>query len=90
MEAEKVQEVIQLYRREFEATGVGKTKYPHGKSLDQSSHSLEHCHAMLDDMDEFLKEGRTDKVFRWLGFIQGVLWAQGLYSLTELTGHNRP
>jgi len=30
------------------------------------------------------------EVYRWLGFIQGVLWASKAYTLAELKDHNRP
>lgn len=29
------------------------------------------------------------KVMRWLGFLQGVLWARGFFTLEELKGHSR-
>lgn len=29
------------------------------------------------------------KAFRWLGFMQGVLWSQGVFSLEQLKEHNR-
>jgi hypothetical protein len=44
---------------------------------------------MLDKMEGFISENRMDKVFRWLGFLQGFLWSQKIYTLAELTGHNR-
>ena len=44
---------------------------------------------MLDKMEIFIKEGRMDKVYRWLGFIQGVLWSQRIYTLADLMNHNR-
>jgi hypothetical protein len=31
---------------------------------------------------------KTEKAMRWLGFIQGVLWANRLYSIDELKDHN--
>lgn len=30
-----------------------------------------------------------EKLMRWLGFIQGVQWALGMYSIAELKTHNR-
>lgn len=90
MTKEKVEQVIATYRRKFEEMGVGKVSYTHDDFLDSPEHGLEHCHAMLDKMEVFIEENRIDKVFRWLGFIQGVLWSQGIYTLTELTGHNLP
>ena len=31
-----------------------------------------------------------DKVMRWLGFVQGVLWHADFYTLDELKGHSHP
>ncbi|MEK7519908.1 MAG: hypothetical protein AAB581_01530, partial [Patescibacteria group bacterium] len=52
--------------------------------------SLAHCHSMLDKMVGFVHEGRMEKAFRWLGFIQGVLWTNRVYTLSDLKNHNRP
>jgi len=76
MTREKVKQVIARYRGKFEKLGVVKANYPHEKILDSPGHALEHCHGMLEEMEEFLEQGRMDKVYRWLGFIQGVLWAE--------------
>lgn len=38
------------------------------------------------DMDT--RKGR-DKAMRWLGWLQGVLWAQGTYSVKQLASHNK-
>lgn len=89
MEAEKVQQVIRIYRETFENMGVEKVEHPHEARLTCAAASLEHCHSMLDKMEGFIKEDRMDKVYRWLGFIQGVLWSQGIYTLHNLTHHNR-
>lgn len=35
------------------------------------------------------KENDIEKANRWLGFIQGVLWAAGDYSISDLREHNR-
>lgn len=89
MNPEKVQQVISTYRQKFEELGIGKKDYPHEDLLDAPEQGLEHCHGMLDKMEGFLSENRMDKVFRWLGFLQGFLWSQRMYTLTDLTNHNR-
>ena len=43
---------------------------------------------MIPRMQVFVKEGRTEKFMRWVGFIQGVLWILGVYTLEDLMGHN--
>lgn len=90
MTPEKVIEVIETYRQLFVERNIDKIDYPHDELLDGETHGLEHCHGMLDKMVEFVHEGKTEKVFRWLGFVQGVLWASRIYPLTDLKNHNRP
>lgn len=50
----------------------------------------QHILWMLDEIVEFARHRRLDKAFRWLGFVQGWLWARGLYSIDELKRHNMP
>lgn len=105
MTKEKVLEVIRVYRKEFERRDIPKIEFPHDQFLDVdpsyqgngaffasvlSKFGLAHCHQMLDKMEQFVREDRMDKVFRWLGFIQGVLWRSGVYNLDSLKNHSRP
>jgi len=90
MTPEKVLEVIEVYRQLFLKRGIGKIDYPHDEILDQAEVGLEHCHGMLDQMIEFVHKGKIEKAFRWLGFVQGVLWTNGIYTLSQLRDHNRP
>lgn len=90
MTPEKVLEVIETYRRLFVERNIGKSDYPHDELLGGEVHGLEHCHGMLDKMVEFIREGRMEKTFRWLGFVQGILWAFRVFPLTDLKNHNRP
>ena len=90
MDTDKVLEVIKIYREHFEAQGISKIDYPHGFRLDHQGNALAHCHGMLDQMEEFVAQGRMDKVFRWLGFVQGCLWSARVYTLESLKNHNRP
>lgn len=82
--------VIETYRELFVERNIRKIDYPHDDLLGGEVHGLEHCHGMLDNMMEFVRGGRMEKAFRWLGFIQGVLWATQVYSLTDLKNQNRP
>lgn len=89
MKGGKVQQSITIYRRKFEELGVGKADYPREELLDSPERGLEHCHAMLDKMEGFIREDRIDKVLRWLGFVQGCLWSQRINTIAELASHNR-
>ena len=49
-----------------------------------------HLQSMIPKAIAFFQEGRREKGFRWLGFLQGALWAEGIYTIDELKEHNRP
>lgn len=92
MTADKVRKVIEEYYRKLESMGITESKdYPHDDYMKDyfAMPALYHCRSMLDKMEEFIKAGRMDKVMRWLGFIQGVLWVNRVYTLEELKNHNK-
>ena len=90
MNARKVREVLVIYRTKFEELGILLRKLPHNELLKTDNDYLAHCYGMLDEMEVFMQEGRMEKVFRWLGFIQGCLYTTGVYTLEEMQNHNRP
>ncbi len=52
--------------------------------------SLAHALWMLPEMKEFVLKGRIDKAFRWLGFLQGILWVTGVMSIDDSRRANMP
>lgn len=89
MTAEKLREVISAYRAQFEQMEIAAVPYPNEEFLDTPEHGFQHCHGMLDQMEQFIAEGRTEKAYGWLCFIQGLLWRDRIYTLGELRNHNR-
>jgi hypothetical protein len=50
---------------------------------------LKHVLSMLPKARRFFYDGEYDKGNRWLGFIQGVLWMEGIYTIDAMRRHNR-
>ena len=90
MNADKVREAIAIYKKKFEELGVSKQRFTYNELPQSDNDFLAHLHGMLDEMEIFIQEGRMEKVFRWLGFIQGCLWRIGVYTVQEMKNHNRP
>ena len=61
-----------------------------GRSFSDGVVILKHCRYMVNEILSFLEQNRIEKALRWLGFLQGCLWATGVFSLDELKGHNKP
>ncbi len=51
--------------------------------------SLLHVLWMCLEIEKLLQEGKRDKAERWLCFIQGVLWMNGICSIDEMRDDNR-
>lgn len=50
---------------------------------------LRHALWMIHQAREFAA-GNPEKAHRWLGFVQGVIWATGLATIEEMKEDNRP
>ncbi len=50
-----------------------------------------HAHAkwMLDKIEEFVAEDELGKANRWLGFVQGIFYSFGTYTINQMRDHNR-
>lgn len=46
------------------------------------------CRMLSDPTNMDLDDGQ--KIHRWLGFIQGVFFTDGIFSIQEMKEHNRP
>lgn len=90
MNKSKVMKVLIAYNNFFRNKGLKEIDYPHDKLLKSKEDGLSHCSGMIGKIFTFMEENKMRKTFRWLGFIQGVLWALGFYTLDELMNHSRP
>lgn len=55
---------------------------------------LAHCRWMCGRIramltQEVVLEADVQKANRWLGFVQGVLWSEGVLTIAEMRDHNR-
>lgn len=82
MTPEKVKEVIEMYEKKTAELCVS--------SIQPASDVISHIYKMCPKVKVFLDEGRIEKAMRWLGFIQGALWVEGVYDIEEMKDHNRP
>ena len=90
MTPEKVLEVIEIYKNKLQELGVNSDRLSGNEIPTTRNGFLGHCRAMLDVTELLIKDNRMEKAFRWLGFVQGVFWVLGLYTIEEMKNHNRP
>lgn len=89
MKRKQIQNVINKYRAKLQKANLRPAQFPSEHLATDWHLQIKHCMWMLDRMEELLKEDRLEKVNRWLGFVQGVLWTQSIYSIENLKEDNR-
>jgi hypothetical protein len=93
MTSEKLIQVFTFYRQELAGRGISPEQledyHSTGTELEADA-SLYHLAYMCDEAIVLVRDGRQEKAFRWLGFIQGVLFSEGIFTLDDLKNHSRP
>jgi hypothetical protein len=99
MTKEQVRSVVKRYRAYLSLAG----DQPELANFDlppTRGEAVRHMLNMCDGMDGMLdkvvdppcftaeSEEAWQKVHRWVGFMQGVLWAHGSFSMNEMREHN--
>lgn len=59
------------------------------RSYEVSS-GLHHVKWMIEEILDNHEDWDARKINRWMGFIQGVLWSNGLFTITELHALRHP
>lgn len=93
MQKEKMIEVFEGYQELFADKGIKAHQCPDYDKLASKLGEqavLGHLAYMAETAIGFVQEGRIEKANRWLGFIQGVLFASNNFAINSLCKHNRP
>ena len=105
MNSEKGREIVERYREALIHHGTCEGPYDEAPSdevaLLHAHGMLDKMDGFLDRVEEedcyrddlFYNDSdrvkQWDKFNRWLGFVQGVFWMYGTYTLDEMKEHNR-
>lgn len=91
MTDEQVKQVVIEYQARLTREGhlPSKIDFDRTTAAFPKSRQLEHVNWMCAEILAALAAGEREKAMRWLGFTQGVLWAQGVYAVNEMREQNR-
>jgi hypothetical protein len=86
---EKIQALMQLYDNTLTRENISRSKVENTATSEEQR--LMHARWMLDEMQQNAVKGEwsSEKVNRWLGFIQGVLWSSNLFGILALRDQTR-
>ncbi len=91
MTDEQVKQVVVAYQARLSKEGYQPVQIDFNRTTSDfpRSRQLEHVAWMCSEIQRALDAGEREQAMRWLGFTQGVLWAQGVYAVNELREQNR-
>jgi hypothetical protein len=85
MKKEQILEVCQMYDELLECEGF-VIKH---RDKNVNDYDMNHIRWMVSEIVRMVEiPCKLEKVNRWIGFVQGVLWIRGYYSIDEMKGHN--
>ena len=97
MTTERLKLVLQFYRAHFDKQypKIGSNQLINIKSQYRedclsTNDLISHFKFMCQEAQLFADRGQVDKAMRWLGFLQGVLWKSGEFTLDDLKKHSMP
>lgn len=94
MTGEKIKEVLELYAgvliaRKWPAPG-GPPRGARCEETYDRARWFDHCLWMCRRAaDVLLPGGDRDKAMRWMCFVQGVLYAENVFTIDDLRAHSR-
>lgn len=86
MTKEQVLQAVRQYRTYLSLAG-DQPKQANFDLPPTRGEAIRHLLSMCDQIETFMEED-VEKAMRWLGFMQGVLWLNGSFTLNELRRHN--
>jgi len=89
MTGDQIVAATDRYDRELEKEEIPVAEHPHDIVCMMRRAALAHLRTMFPKMVQFVSEDKIEKAMRWLGFVQGVLWVCGVYTLDQLKADNR-
>lgn len=88
MTDKKINKVLDLYEARLKQIATAGPDAVSDAGIN--ANDMKHVRDMIPKMRKFLEQGRREKTFRWLGFMQGVFFSNGIYTVEAMANHNRP
>lgn len=80
---------LEFYAKKLIAKGAVARRGPTSGVLPTGMQALDHALWMCQESKQHIADGKIVKVMRWFGFIQGVMWMTGQFTIHEMKEHNR-
>ena len=85
--------ILAIYEVTLHERGVHEKSHALGTLHTHPERALGHCLHMIKETKDLLQgdePGGVERGLISLGFIQGILWSNNIYTIIELAGHGKP
>lgn len=93
MTPSQVRYAVVKYAGRLSAMGASPSRAPHDRTSLGVAARLCHALWMCNEIERMYAAGEleenTEKVMRWLGFVQGCLWSADVYTVDDMKDDNR-
>ncbi|MFA6430035.1 MAG: hypothetical protein WCV84_06115 [Patescibacteria group bacterium] len=89
MDAEHILRVVEIYEKQLQDLSIEPGMHSEDQTVVSPRRAIQHAHLMLTSIRAHIQQGDLERAQRWLGFVQGVLWMSGIYTIAEMQTHNR-
>lgn len=83
-----IEKITARYHRVLDDKSLVAKRSPTDVVSASPDAALAHARVMLSDIDQFILDDRIEKAMRWIGFVQGVLWVNQIFTIDEMIMHN--
>ena len=90
MDTLSLMRVISHYRRQLILWDILENEHPDADRVHCPKAAYEHCLYMLSKATQLMGDNQLDEAIEMAGFVRGILWAEGVFTLEELHNHMYP
>lgn len=83
---EKILELIVKYREDLERMDAEPILTD--ENCQNQQQATDHAFAILNQIEDLTEKNQIEKAYRWLGFVQAILFVNGKYSFKEINQHH--
>jgi hypothetical protein len=82
-------DTLRAYQDKFAKWSIERCD-PHFDTPPGMGRAIKHANWMIQEMLQRMEAGedKPGQADRWLGFVQGILWCHGMFTIDDMKGHN--
>lgn len=94
LEDSQIETLLETYAEKMKDLRFDPLEHPSNKYLTTYERSygvdIKHAFGLILRIKKLLKKGKREQALLLLGFVQGILWSNAFFKMSEIEYHNTP